>query len=269
MAKNYTLSEAVQILAEGKDKAALADLGKRYPALSIALAGLIATSGDSFVEFIGSFPEKFTAGIINKALLEDADEAEDDEDDENEEQEENPKTSKAKDKKKSAPVEDDEDEDQGGSDDLESKNGKELMKIARAMGIAKDLKSRKKEDIIAAINAANSKGNGKTADPKKKTDDEDWGEEDEETNPYEGKTAMELFKECKKRGIEAAPKKPAKFYIDLLTEDDADTDDDDEDWGEEEETPKSSKAKGKVDAGKEKKGSKSKPKAEEEDDWDI
>ena len=49
--------------------------------------------------------------------------------------------------------------------------------------------------------------------------------------------AMQLFKECKKRGIKAAPKKPAKFYVELLEADDAkaddvddDSDDDDDDW---------------------------------------
>ena len=46
--------------------------------------------------------------------------------------------------------------------------------------------------------------------------------------------AMQLFKECKKRGIKAAPKKPAKFYIELLEKADEagsdSSDDDDEDW---------------------------------------
>lgn len=66
-------------------------------------------------------------------------------------------------------------------------------------------------------------------------------ETDEEQNDckYAGKNAMELFKECKKRGIKAAPKKPVKYYIELLEKDDAaveaDTadrndDDDDDDW---------------------------------------
>jgi hypothetical protein len=48
---------------------------------------------------------------------------------------------------------------------------------------------------------------------------------------------MELFKECKARKIKAAPKKPAKFYIDLLIRDDATKaeatkaeSDDDDDW---------------------------------------
>jgi hypothetical protein len=72
-------------------------------------------------------------------------------------------------------------------------------------------------------------------------------EEEESTSKYDGKSAMDLFKECKKRGIKAEPKKPSKFYIGLLekddakkaakkpakkaeAEEDADTDDDGDDW---------------------------------------
>ena len=51
---------------------------------------------------------------------------------------------------------------------------------------------------------------------------------------YDGMNAMELFKECKKRGIKAQPKKTAKFYKDLLEKNDAesasDGEDEDDDW---------------------------------------
>lgn len=55
----------------------------------------------------------------------------------------------------------------------------------------------------------------------------------EDDGKYAGKAAPELFKECKKRGIKAAPKKPAKYYIDLLEKDDAkggESEDEDDDW---------------------------------------
>ena len=58
-------------------------------------------------------------------------------------------------------------------------------------------------------------------------------EADEAEGKYAGKAAPELFKECKKRGIKAAPKKPAKYYIDLLEKDDAkggESEDEDDDW---------------------------------------
>lgn len=56
---------------------------------------------------------------------------------------------------------------------------------------------------------------------------------------YAGKNAMELFKLCKSRKLKAQPKKPAKYYIDILEKDDAakaeepvadDTEEDDDDW---------------------------------------
>lgn len=55
-----------------------------------------------------------------------------------------------------------------------------------------------------------------------------------EGGKYDGMNAMELFKECKKRGIKAQPKKTAKFYKDLLEKNDAegasDGEDEDDDW---------------------------------------
>lgn len=67
----------------------------------------------------------------------------------------------------------------------------------------------------------------KEAEPDTKADDS------EDDGKYAGKAAPELFKECKKRGIKAAPKKPAKYYIDLLEKDDAkggESEDEDDDW---------------------------------------
>lgn len=67
----------------------------------------------------------------------------------------------------------------------------------------------------------------KEAEPDPKADDS------EDDGKYAGKAAPELFKECKKRGIKAAPKKPAKYYIDLLEKDDAkggESEDEDDDW---------------------------------------
>lgn len=55
-----------------------------------------------------------------------------------------------------------------------------------------------------------------------------------EGGKYDGMNAMELFKECKKRGIKAQPKKTAKFYKDLLEKNDtegaSDGEDEDDDW---------------------------------------
>lgn len=70
--------------------------------------------------------------------------------------------------------------------------------------------------------------------PKAEKPEPDEPEQDDASDSkYAGKAAPELFKECKKRGIKAAPKKPAKFYIDLLEKDDAkggESEDEDDDW---------------------------------------
>lgn len=71
-------------------------------------------------------------------------------------------------------------------------------------------------------------------------DEEDW---EEDGNDYDSMTPQELFKECKKRKIEAVPRKPKKYYINLLEEydkaqedwDEDDEYDDEEDWEEDDE----------------------------------
>lgn len=76
------------------------------------------------------------------------------------------------------------------------------------------------------------------ADEEAESESEVETDEEQNDGKYAGKNAMELFKECKKRGIKAAPKKPVKYYIELLEEDDAaveantadSNDDDDDDW---------------------------------------
>lgn len=66
---------------------------------------------------------------------------------------------------------------------------------------------------------------------------EESADEEQVDGKYAGKNAMELFKECKKRDIKAQPKKPVKYYVELLEEDDEvlaseskDDADDDDDW---------------------------------------
>lgn len=104
-----------------------------------------------------------------------------------------------------------------------------------------------------------------------KESEEETDEDTDSDDPYAGKSAMELFKECKKRKIKAEPKKPAKFYADLLKKDDAakakteDTEDDD--WGdgdddvaeEKKETKKATKKTAKA----------AKKEEDDDEDWDI
>lgn len=76
----------------------------------------------------------------------------------------------------------------------------------------------------------------------KQAKDEDYGDDDDYENEefeedggdtgeqdYSDMSAVELFKFCKERGLEPAKRKPEKYYIRLLEEDDAVHDDWDED----------------------------------------
>lgn len=71
---------------------------------------------------------------------------------------------------------------------------------------------------------------------KKKDDYMNAPEDDEDGTSYEDMTPLELYKECVKRNIECGKKKPQKYYIRLLEEDDKASDDwgDDDDNGDDE-----------------------------------
>lgn len=69
-------------------------------------------------------------------------------------------------------------------------------------------------------------------------DEQEWDDADEAVD-YESMSAKELYKLCKERGLEAAPKKPTQYYVTLLQDDDkahadwGDGDDDEDEWDEE------------------------------------
>lgn len=199
MAKNYTIKEAVEIIVEGKDLESIADLGRRYPVLTAKVAALGAIAGDKFVDFMSYMPDYLTANKVNTAIkagITESGSAEDAEDTEDNEAE--------------ATTEDATKETTQWD---ESMSAKQLWDILGKAGKRKLAKSTKKADLVEACKQAFGAA----------TETEDAEAEDDatEANPYEGKSAMELFKECKARKIKAAPKKPAKFYADLLIKDDA------------------------------------------------
>ena len=249
MARNYSMKEAVAIIAEGKDFESIMDIGRRYPILMNMVTKVAAKAGDDFVELMNHLPEHVTANKVNTSMK---NLIEEDETDEVEEGEPDAAEEKPAKKEKEA------------GDDYESMTGKELYELLGKAGKRKDCKEKmgglKKDDILAYI-----KKYGLEDD-----EVEEEIEEENDGNPYEGKSAMDLFKECKKRGIKAAPKKPAKFYADLLIKDDkkaAELEDDGDDWGEEEAVEEKPTKKEK----KEKKSKKEEVEedADEDDDWDI
>lgn len=108
------------------------------------------------------------------------------------------------------------------------------------------------------------KKSGRPAKPKKEEVEE---EEDEEENPYEGKSAKELYTMCKERGLKVKTKQPASEYAKMLMETDenaSDEDESDDDWEEEEEEEKPPKKK----AGRPAKKKEPEPE-EDDDDWEL
>lgn len=263
MAKNYTFNEAVAIIAEGKDLEAITDIGRRYPVLAHKVAVVAAKAGEEFVELMGYMPDYITANKVNTAIkagitgtgsADNADETEDE----------------------AAEVEATEDvAEDAGAPDYESMSAKQLWDILGKAGLRKTAKSTKKADLVEACKAMDA---AKSETSNSDAEDED-ADTTEATNPYEGKTAMELFKECKKRGIKATPKKAAKYYAELLVNDDAakanetDAEDADDDWGDDDAdtTAKEDKKPAKSAPTKKAKpaAKKAETKADDDDDWDI
>ena len=259
MAKNYTIKEAVEIIVEGKDLESIADLGRRYPVLTAKVAAIGAIAGDKFVDFMSYMPDYLTANKVNTAIKAGITESGSDEDTEAE-----------------ATTEDaGEDATETTAQWDESMSAKQLWDILGKAGKRKLAKSTKKADLVEACKQAFGAATEAEAEDAEAEDDAT------EANPYEGKSAMELFKECKARKIKAAPKKPAKFYADMLIKDDAAKaeateaeSEEDDDWGDEEdEAPKKEdkKAAPKASAkgGKAKAAKKAEAESEDDEDWDI
>ena len=253
MAKNYTFNEAVKIIAKGTDLEAITDIGRRYPVLAHKIAVVTAKAGEEFVDLMGYMPDYLTANKVNTAIKAGITESGSDED--------------AEDTEAEATEDAGEDATEATAQWDESMSVKQLWDILGKAGKRKLAKSTKKADLVEACKQAFGAATEAEAEDAEAEDDAT------EANPYEGKSAMELFKECKARKIKAVPKKPAKFYADLLIKDDAVKveateveSEEDDDWGDEEaEAPKKEKK-----APDKKPAKKAAAKDEDEDDdWDI
>lgn len=261
MAKNYTFNEAVKIIANGTDLEAITDIGRRYPVLAHKIAVVAAKAGEEFVDLMGYMPDYLTANKVNTAIKAGITESgsEDDEDAEAE-----------------ATEDAGEDATEATAQWDESMSAKQLWDILGKAGKRKLAKSTKKADLVEACKQAF----GAATEAEAEAEDAEAEDDATEANPYEGKSAMELFKECKARKIKAAPKKPAKFYVDLLLKDDAakaeatEAESEDDDWGDEEaEAPKKedkkTAPKAAAKGGKAKAAKKAEAESEDDEDWDI
>ena len=227
MAKNWTAYEAAKEIIEGKNKENICEIGSRYPMLTRE----VAVAGDKILVILKALP-KVTARVLETGLKDGVEMNEPETEEETKEVET-------------------EDEDF----DYTDMTAANLYKMCCARGISSKCKSRKKDALIellekfdrGELDEEETKKETKKAKatPKKQAkkeeepvdEDDDWDtEDDEEKDPYEGKTAMELFKMCKERGIKAKTKMKADAYVKLLKAADAESeaeeaeDDEDDDW---------------------------------------
>lgn len=228
MAKNWTAYEAAKEIIEGKNKENICEIGSRYPMLTRE----VAVAGDKILVILKALP-KVTARVLETGLKDGVEMNEPETEEETKE------------------AETEAEEEDFDYTDMTAAN---LYKMCCARGISSKCKSRKKDALIELLEKFD-RGELDEEEPKKETkkakatskkqakkeepvdEDDDWDTEDEEeTDPYEGKTAMELFKMCKERGIKAKTKMKADAYVKLLKAADAESeaeeaeDDEDDDW---------------------------------------
>lgn len=276
MAKNYTLTEAIIIAHEGGPQEDLADLGRRYPLLMAKVHKLAAKAGDEAIDLAQHFPEYLSANKVNKAIKEGvtAGGADEDVDDEDDIETETPKSKTAKAGGKPAKgkkADDDSDDEDGEESKYASMSSRDLWnllgKLNARKACEKEFGDLKKGSMVKYLE---KHGEGAPDADEPEEDDEDVGADD-----YTGKSAVELFKLCKQRKVKAEPKKPAKYYIDLLKKDDAakaaEESDEDEEWDDDEEEESAPKKATKGKTEKPAKGGKKKAAEEddEDDEWEI
>lgn len=235
MAKNWMAYEAAEAIM-GNNVEEIAEVGSRYPLFTRTVA---MANSDYVLDLLKALP-KVTARVIETGLK-DIDDVETETEEVTEAvEEEQEKETKApkkeaktagKTKQKKEEADEDDTEDAETEVDYESMTSKALYKLCCDRGISSQCKKRDKASLIAVLKANDEGATGED-------EADDWAEEDEEeTDPYAGKSAKELFKMCSDRGIKTKPKQSADAYVKLLKKDDeAETetedeeDDEDDDW---------------------------------------
>lgn len=248
--KNWTVKEAVETIRVGKDADGIKEIAKYFPMFFRAVC---MNDIDAFAAGMGS--DKFTVRRVEQGYAALATEGVDDTEEEN--------TSGATEATEDA-----------GDEDLSAMSTKELMKLCDKKGIKVPHYGKNKQFYLDALQNAG----GEEAEA------EDDATEEASDDPYEGKSAMELYKLAKKRGLKVEPKKKAAVYAEALRKADAEAGQvednaEDEGWGDEEDAEEeaSKKATGKGAKKASAKSTKNAPakeakRAEEEDDgddWDI
>lgn len=223
MAKNWMAYKAAEAIM-GNNVEEIAEVGSRYPLFTRTVS---MANSEYVLDLLKAIP-KVTARVVETGLkdIDDVEtEVEEMEEEAQEEEKAPKKETKAAGKTKAKKEEADEDET---DDDYENMTSKALYKLCCDRGISSQCKKRDKASLIAVLKANDGTAN---------EDEDDWGDEDEEeTDPYAGKSAKELFKMCSDRGIKTKPKQSADAYVKLLKKADEaeaeteDEEDDDDDW---------------------------------------
>lgn len=219
MAKNWMAYEAAEAIM-GNNVEEIAEIGSRYPLFTRTVA---MANSEYVLDLLKALP-KVTARVIETGLkdINDVETEVEEVEEEKAPKKETKTAGKAKPKKEEA------DEDDTEDGDYENMTSKALYKLCCDRGISSQCKKRDKASLIDVLKANDGTAN---------EDEDDWGDEDEEeTDPYAGKSAKELFKMCSDRGIKTKPKQSADAYVKLLKKADEaeaeteDEEDDDDDW---------------------------------------
>ena len=198
MATNWTLSQALAKITEGTDKAAIQDIGRRFPLTAVALAEIGQNAGA--VKIISAVPSHITARKIESVLKDGVEQDPDVDTEDTEDEEETPKKENKKPAKKAAKANAEEDADDEEDDPVA------LYKKCKKAGIKVAPKKSAKyyKDQLAKAAAA-----------EEDADDEDWDDEEEDEKPA-----------SKKKPVKKAPaKKTAK-----KAEPEDDEDEDEDEW---------------------------------------
>ena len=198
MATNWTLSQALAKITEGTDKAAIQDIGRRFPLTAVALAEIGKNAGAA--KIIGAVPSYITARKIESVLKDGLEQDSNVDVEDAEDEEEAPKKEAKKPVKKTAKAKTEEDAEDDEEDDPVA-----LYKKCKKAGLKVAPKKTAKyyKDQLAKAAAA-----------EEDADDDDWGDDEEDEKPASKK----------KPAKNASAKKPTK-----KAEPEPEDDDEDED----------------------------------------
>ena len=179
MAKNWTVAEATKVVREGKNKADIMDITKRFPLFALAVK-----TEAGIVEMLKAAPEAFTARRFDTALREASGVSEDAETSEEVvETESKPVEKKTVEKK---PAEKKASSKKGtkkaeAEDEYSGKTAKELYSLCKERG----LKVEAKRSEAVYIKALKKDDAAKVAEASE--EDDDWDEEEKPEKPEKAK----------------------------------------------------------------------------------